>query len=482
MEHLDYINSLLSIEDRYHLLQERIDGFAFWVFHREELMEELLRRKNHYGLEGGQSIKSKIVQCKLRCQMVCNALFHNKVFAKNVDLMVFNHERRAWNGTVYECIYTDELIRLFPETVVVERPYQQSHLRPVDTRNLIYTDRIEILSMLSLYCSQYLFKDRYRRIQEQIREKIKPACEELAQVMQVAFDCEEAVRMMTNGYFIYKRKKALFAALLKRYNPKVIVEVVGDNVDCMIVNELARRRKIPSIELQHGATGREHIAYNYPEKSVIRQFPQYFFTFSRFWCREARYPIPENRRIAVGFPYLEKEVRKYRGVKKGGKSIILFISQETIGRELSEIAIDLKQKTDGSNYQIIYKLHPGEYQDWRKRYPRLAESGIKVIDSSKTALYHLFAISSCQIGGFGSTATFEGLYFGLRTFIYEHKAVSFLKALCEQGYASSFRNVDELSDLILRNSEAPENGNLFWKENALQNMKQEIEKIMGGCR
>lgn len=481
MEYLDYINCLLAIEDKYHLLQERIDGFAFWVYHREELMEELLRRKNHYGLESGQSGTSIITKCKLRCKMILNALLHDKAALKNADLLVFNHERRVWNGTVYECIYTDEIVKLFPKTVVMERPpHQQSHYKPVNTSNLVYTDKIEIVTMLHLYCNQFILKSRYKKVQAQIRAKIKPACEELTHMMQVDFDCEEAVTMMTNGYFIYEQKKVLFAAQMKRYNPKVILEVMGDNIDCMIINELALAKKIPTIELQHGVTGREHIAYNYPEKSVIRQFPRYFFTFSEFWCNEARYPIPEKRRKAVGFPYLEREVRKYRDTKKGEKSIILFISQETIGKELSDIAIRLEQKIDKRQYQIIYKLHPGEYRDWRKRYPQLAESGIKVIDSSKTALYYLFSISTCQIGGFGSTATFEGMYFGLRTFIYEYRAVSFLKALCEQGYASLFGTVEELYGLILKSEDTPETASRFWQEDALSNMKKEIEKIMDG--
>lgn len=58
-------------------------------------------------------------------------------------------------------------------------------------------------------------------------------------------------------------------------------------------------------------------------------------------------------------------------------------------------------------------------------YPDLEQSGIEVIDNYKTELYYLFAISTYQVGALSSTAIFEGLYFGLQTFIYSKKAVSF---------------------------------------------------------
>ena len=41
----------------------------------------------------------------------------------------------------------------------------------------------------------------------------------------------------------------------------------------------------------------------------------------------------------------------------------------TIGRELSKLAVELSGKIQGTDYKIIYKLHPGEYQDWKNRYP-----------------------------------------------------------------------------------------------------------------
>lgn len=475
---LESINRLIQVEEKYHLLEDRIDGFAYWIYHREAFMEKLLQNKDHFGdLHRGEQV-SAWTKLKLRCGMIKNTVFHNSVPVVNAELMVFNHERRVWNGSSHECIYTDEIVKCFANSVVFERPYLQKHLRPVCTDNLVYTDRIEVLATISLMVHKVILKKSYQRVRKQIEAKIRPACDELAQLMEVDYDFDEVVTMMSDGYFLYRRKKELFTAEIGKYSPKVILEVVGDNADCMIVNELAAAQDIPTIELQHGVTGMEHIAYNYPKDAVIVQFPRYFFTFSTYWCTGTRYPIPPERCVAVGFPYLERNAGRFRDIEKDSRKIILFISQKPIGKELSDVAVELNQKINKDIYRIIYKLHPGEYDSWRTDYPELKQSGIEVIDNFETELYYLFAISSYQVGGYGSTAVFEGLYFGLETFIYKKRALSLLMALCEQGFADSFDCAEELYCMLKHNVDAGGRKITFWEKHALENMKNEIEAVM----
>lgn len=479
MNTLDCINCLLQVEEKYHLPEDNIDGFSYWIYHREAFMAKMLENKDHYGASYQVNRLPAGTRLKLRLGMIKNALFHKSVPLINADLMIFNHERRVRNGERYDCIYTDEIAKCFPNVVVFERPYKQQHLRPVNTDNLVYTDRIEVLATVSLLFHKIILKNGYEHVRQQVRKRIKPACDEIAQSMQVDYDIEEIVTMISDGYFLYQRKKELFDAEIRKYEPKAILEVVGDNADCMVVNELAAARGIPTIELQHGVTGREHTAYNYPKGITVRQFPQYFFTFSQYWCTQGRYPIPENHCRAVGFPHLEQNAVKFRDIDKDAKKVILFISQKPVGKELSDIAVELEQKIDKNIYRIIYKLHPGEYDGWRTDYPDLAQSGIEVIDNYETELYYLFAISAYQIGGLSSTAIFEGLYFGLRTYIYREKAVSFLLSLCEQGYADAFDSAQDLYRMICESSSVSERAAVFWKENALQNMKREIEAVIG---
>ena len=475
MREIDY---LLQIESKYNLPEISLNGFAYWIYFRRNIMWELIRKKNHYGEAHRQADVSKKYKIKLRIGMIKNALFCHRADLKDADALILNHERRVWNGQYYECIYTDMLADRLGRAVTLERPYQQQHFAPTPTPCLIYTDWIEVKASLFLYMHKYVFKKEYRRVMEHISNNIKTACDELAGLLQISCDVQQFAAMIADGYFVYQVKKKNLDCVLDRFNPKVIIEVVSYNMDCMIVNELASRRGIPTIELQHGIADQEHLAYNYTQGVSVRQFPKYFFAFSDFWCHEARFPIAMQNRKAIGFPHLETRAEEFRNFPKDEKRIILFISQGPIGKELSEIAVALNELIDLRIYRIIYKLHPGEYEEWDKKYERLAASGIEVVDNNKTDLYQLFAVSSCQVGGYGSTATLEGMYFELPAYIYENRASGWLLSLCRQKMAWKFRNAGELWELIRSNEDKSDVSQKFWKSHALENMVSEIANIM----
>lgn len=122
---------------------------------------------------------------------------------------------------------------------------------------------------------------------------------------------------------------------------------------------------------------------------------------------------------------------------------MLFISQGTIGEQLSKFAIEVQQAPE-IDHDIVYKLHPDEYDRWEDEYPWLVDSGFKVIDSSEPPLYELFAESSAQVG-VGSTAVYEGLAFGLETFVYECSGSKVLQPLVEEGSTKSISTAEDFA-------------------------------------
>lgn len=333
--------------------------------------------------------------------------------------------------------------------------------------------------MLHWYSCRLLHKKQVARLRTAMCDKIRKPIEEISSAYGVKCDLDRILDQMVCGYYVYQTKRKGFDKILQRLRPKVILEVVGYNIDCMIVNELALECGIPTVEFQHGVTGRSHPAYNYYPGTRVEQFPQYFFAFSRFWIDMARYPLMPDRLKEIGFPHLCEKAgaAKKRTAKKFPYQII-FISQPKIGEVLSELAVELSNLLDEQQYRIVYKLHPGEYERWRERYVKLAASRIEVIDNSHVDLYDLFAASSYQIGGYGSTATFEGLEFELKTYIMREGAYPVVASLCEKGIAKFFDTAQDLYRLILSDSSALEQRNNFWKENALENMKREIDTIL----
>lgn len=50
---------------------------------------------------------------------------------------------------LYECIYTDDIVENMPDAVVLEEPYQNIHYKPAKTKNLVYTDILDLYSYLN---------------------------------------------------------------------------------------------------------------------------------------------------------------------------------------------------------------------------------------------------------------------------------------------------------------------------------------------
>lgn len=472
------LDDFLAIENKYGLVADTVDGFAYWTFFRYNLGIMLLKGQGYGEAHVGPAF-SHWSKLKARLGMIKNSILFGSRFSGQYDIMILNHERRVWMDSHYECIYTDQIAKMYPDSIVLEHPYFQKHFRPVDTTKLVYTDYIEVKSTIYLTWQQKFCPKKVKKIRDEIYNKIHIPLKEICDAYNIEYKIDEILDKMVCGYFVYKVKRKEFGRLLDKYKPRLILEVVGYNMDCMIVNELTAERKIPSVELQHGNVGPDHFNYNYLRDTYVKQFPQFFLAFSSFWTSTTRFPLPESRLKVVGFPYLEKKAKAVMAkVVKGNVKKIIFISQGPIGAVLSKVAVDLDRLLDKEKYEIIYKLHPGEYEGWKERYRELAASGIFVADNSNYDLYELFAESTFQVGAYGSTATFEGLYFNLKTFILKEMASSELVMLCEKEIARFFDTGAELYNLIVQSDDVQHENGAFWKENALENMKREIDSIL----
>lgn len=470
---LDFFN---EIERKFNLLDYNIDGYYFWIYSRAEIgwtFEKEMLGINHPSTPVANKnrtfFKSKLIKLK-------NALFHSFVNVKHCDLLVLNHQRRVLVDNVFDCIYTDDLVENYGNSVVFEEPYQEMHFHPIRTKNIVYTDFLDILCYLYCGINQFFLSSKFKRNRDTILKMLEEPFAELNKAYNTNVKPADIINSLIYGLYMYKIEKIYFKKQILRYNPKAIIELVSYKRQCMIVNELAKDMNIPTIELQHGTIGKEHIAYNYPKDSVIKQFPEYIFLFSEFWKSKTRFPISEKNQIATGFPYLEKMAQKYQSSAPHDHIVILFLSSEPIGDRLSKVAVELRQKLDKQKYKIIYKLHPGEYSKWRQWYPHLSCADIEVIDTPKINLYKLFSISNIQVSGFNSTTIFEGLYFSLPTFLLKECITADTEELCSSGLAKYFSTSDELIDYISSNITFTQHS--IWKSNSLINMTTEINNII----
>jgi len=265
----------------------------------------------------------------------------------------------------------------------------------------------------------------------------------------------------------------LYISLIKKAAPNVVVVLVSYGKKTII--EASKNLGIPVVELQHGSISRYHIGYSFPgSNGPKRSFPDYFLTFGEYWKNLVEFPIPENHVISVGFPFFDMERSKYGNEEK--KDQIVFISQGTIGEKMSKFAIKLKASKD-LNMDIVYKLHPGEYARWKKDYPWLVDSGIQVIDDESEPLYKLLAQSKAVIGVY-STAIYESLGLGLRTFLLDLPGIENMDELIASQSVVKVSSADELRQQLAQLNQAYVKAGLFFKPNSLKNITMALAEII----
>ena len=113
-----------------------------------------------------------------------------------------------------------------------------------------------------------------------------------------------------------------------------------------------------------------------------------------------------------------------------------------------------------TGYKIVYKLHPFEFDTWFEDYPWLAESNIEIVGLKGKNLYQLFAESEIQVGVY-STALFEGLSFGVRTFILDEKGIEYMQYLIENENATIVSNVQDFLKKLPERQDTKINSDFF---------------------
>ncbi len=468
------IDAFLKTEKKYNLNKLEINGVNYWTYNRFHIWNYGICSEK-LGLEEAHD-KEKVSFSKALKFFLSATFKSQKITSK--DVLVLNHNRRVFNGSTYDCIYTDDIFKDSDRAVFLEAPYRFSHLKPATSKEIIYTDKIVVRSFLRSKSFRTFHKKEYNEIVKKIEEQLTDAVTDLKNEYGWSASVESVARRCAETVIRYDVEKKMYSDIIKKVNPKAIIEVVHYISSCMMVNEIAKELNIPTVELQHGTMYRDHAAYQYEEGEKIKQLPDKIFVFSDFWKNCVSLPIDDENLVVTGFPNFEKKLNLYGNAeRKDERKTIIFISQGTIGKYLSSFAAELSKALDSKEYRMIYKLHPAEYSTWREEMPGLIDSEIEVIDRRDIDLYSLFAQSDIQIGAY-STAIFEGMGFGLKTFIYKTGHYDIMLPLIEQGYAELVTNVDECIEKINDTQLKKVDASLFWKRNALENIREEIDSIV----
>lgn len=465
----------IHLEEIRQLFSQKIDNILFWERIRYHAYGRIFNKRvaiiSATKANSTPSTRRKLHIYLLKIKSyICafSQFYRNPFFTRKKDILILGSPRRKLqdNGTWWD-IYTDHFIdKIGFSTISVESDYSFQHFYPPQTKNLKYFTFIDVMVEIK----------RVLRLQ-----KVRFTAEEdlfLTKLNKVFFDTFGVnIDLKTLTFDILtKRKRVLsfYLQLLKIVKPKVVIVICSYGKENFI--EACKILRIPVIELQHGVISRYGIAYSYENPSATKNtFPDYLFTFGEFWKQgSAHFPILDDKIVPVGYAELEILKEKYSHVKKENQ--ILFISQQTIGVKLSKIAIEMSTKQD-LGYTIVYKLHPAECLNWKENYPWLVNSNVKVVDHLGDNLYKLFTQSSVLVGGY-STAVFEGLSFGLRTFILDTTGIEYMDDILLRGYATKIKETSDLLEKIHKKQEKMIDPEYFFKNNSIKNIENGIKEVI----
>jgi len=354
--------------------------------------------------------------------------------------------RKKVQGKYFDIIADYYADVLNGEIIIMEWPVLGRHYTPVYSANIMYLDFL--VSRLNLARAHFLltlpkvFKDFAHYIFEVITRHFGRI---------LSLDDVHSLMLSLGPVPVLKDH---IEKLILRLAPKILfIENGSDSGINRVINKVCRELGVITVDVQHGVIYEMHPSYSYPEwlfEYYKQYLPDYVFTWGEYWNRKARGHLPSTT-LAVGNPHLEWELsrRKSNLGRTSHNGIVLFISQGTIGNELSDIALELSAKLP-SGWCIYYKLHPGEVYEADKRYASLyGRSSVQVIDDPTVNIYDLFIKSQCVVGVY-STALFEAIMFGFKPLVLRTEiSESIIGDLEETGAIDFFTSSDELLEKLM---------------------------------
>lgn len=463
----------IQFEEDNGIFTKKIEDVLFWERIRFRIFISILQ----YKIDASESkekatkekgFKLKNYYFKFRNYFLAVLRFRRNPFlVKEHDLIFFSNSRRKkQDDGFWWDIYSDHLENnLENSTILFENDFFLKYRKPVKTEKMVYLTFLDLLVDLK----KYIKRDRVK-ISGEDANYLQEITKEIKELFGYSIDL---VNLVYHNLTKRKRVMPYYQKLLTKIKPKATIVICSYGKEDFV--EVCKLNNIPVIELQHGVITKYHIGYSFEKQTANKVFfPDFLFSFGKYWKESVNYPIPKEKIINVGYPELEIRKQRYEAVKK--KNQILFISQKTIGAKLSKFAVELSRSNDLS-YKIVYKLHPFEVLTWKEDYPWLERSNIEVVDHQGMNLYQLFAESEVLVGVY-STAIFEGLSFQMKTFLVDITGIDYMENLIQTGVATKVSKPEEIIRALPDKKFEQFDSDSFFKPNSISNIREEIRRII----
>lgn len=470
----EFMRRFLEFEFQSKMFKVKINGVRIWHYIRYTVYYELLGKyvnEKKYILPNprGKKVQSETIWDKLWRENVKCSQFR----AHQRDVLIIPHQRKYKDyEDYYKCIYTSLLDQhLTNSHYILSGKSMENEYAKQDSENILYLNigaflkvkriKLKSVSVSKTEVERLVINPLEKFFNIMIDKKLKK------QIATLIINSLHGRQIWIN-YYNY---------MLQKIKPKIILLVVAYSVDNMILCEVARKRKIPTVELQHGRIDDLHAAYNFYRKMDLPSFPNYIFTFGQLEKKSAKFPIDDANIIPIGYPELEKNYNLYCKKTKKEKKVILFISPGG-DTAVAKYAFSIAQQLNEKKYHIIFKLHPQEYYDWKLSIGMyLNHPNIEVVGNYEQTIYYFLAKADWIVGSF-STALFEAQMFDAKTAIIKEGSYHVSKILYDNGCALLVDSPEKLTKEIEEDLFQPNKEIKFFEKNSLENMQRGIDSII----
>jgi hypothetical protein len=454
-----------TIEKELALDRSLIEGVPWWDAVRYPIFQEVLKKldllekpeikDDKVNLSGKFSLLYKVF-----LNIISSFSPRSPLWIRKNSILIWGNPRRKWQDKHYIDCFVDPFIDLLPrfsKFAVLEKGAVYGHLKPAATHNLFYADNIQSVALIL-----YSIRKKFTKLSGCLRE-----VEELERRLEQVFCVELRLKkQVENQIHRWKSIYPLMYRFFKFKRPSHFFIVVSAGHEAVI--SAAKDAGVPTYELQHGSPARGKLNYDYSSGLAKHSFPDFFLSFGEYWSRSIILPLPRQRVISFGYPYLAKKIASKSNVYLK-KNRLLVVSQPVHAMALAELAIKISQYNQ-NKIEVIFRPHPSELHHGEPNYFRILRlSGVTIADRNSD-LYFLFAQSSWQVGVY-STALYEGLCFGVACFVARLPGFEKMQPLVDIGLA---RIIDDHHDVDLDWSVNPEDA----QELFAQPSQEKVETIL----
>ncbi len=433
-------NKIVEIETSNNLFGWQIQGVHIWEILRYQVYTAAIHSNFENQAVTAQSYTTKFsgmfAKIGYKISKNWNALLYHPFFdSKPCDVMVFESSRKLIFAGQYIDPYTEFTCREFLSNGTSIIKYQSSFAFDRLAKRDQLTKSIDLISLISGFRIKF--------------SKIVFTGEEQSRIVEISGILNEALNLDIDLLALIKKEilsfKSLFrfySSLLKSKQPKEIYLVNFCDKAALIA--AAKQEGIRVTDIQHGLISSDDIIYNYPnvKEGSLNYFPDRFFAWSEIWPKVSKIPLPGSQIINYGNKYLDRQKEQYSHVAKNPLQVII-ISQPGFTTLIAAEVIRLLDHFSG--YQVIYKLHPAEYESaYRfKEIIKLREQNNFRFAAHGEDLYALLAATPVVVG-LGSTVLIEALSFNCKVVLLDLPGVEWMAPFIDDVNVKMFAPADNL--------------------------------------